>query len=117
MAGFFEWVAHSGVVQGFIIGGTLAFLTAILVMNAVAGAVSTTLDGWRIDRRCGQPRNGILVRAAGTKALPMVNVFEEAAYWTTTRMARGEPSVAGIGTSCVFQSGNSRPMTRSGRSP
>ena len=33
--------------------------------------------------------NGVLVRAACAKALPAVNVFEEAAYWTTTRDGSG----------------------------
>ena len=81
--------SHSGVVQGVIIGATLAFLTAILIMNAAARAITTTVNGWSSIRRCGQPGNGILVRAACAKALPVVNVFEEAAYWTTTRDGAG----------------------------
>jgi hypothetical protein len=67
-----------------IIGATLAFLTAILVMNAVIRTITTTVNGWRLIRECGRPGNGVLVRAACAKALPVVNVFEEAAYWTTT---------------------------------
>src|SRR4029078_11742722 len=39
--------------------------------------------------RVGRPGNGVLVRAAAAKALPAVNVFEEAAYWTTTRDGSG----------------------------
>jgi hypothetical protein len=85
MAGVLSWVTGSGVVQGMIIGATLAFLTAILIMNVVERAVTTTVNGWSSIRKCGQPGNGILVRAACAKALPVVNVFEEAAYWTTTR--------------------------------
>lgn len=76
------WIAHSGVVQGVIIGAALAFLTAILVMNAVVRTITTTANGWSAIRTCGLPSNGILVRAACAKALPVVNVFEEAAYWT-----------------------------------
>ena len=89
MANALSWVSQSGVVQGIIIGATLAFLTAILIMNAVARSITTTVNGWSSIRKCGQPGNGILVRAACAKALPAVNVFEEAAYWTTTRDGSG----------------------------
>jgi hypothetical protein len=85
MANALAWVSQSGVVQGIIIGATLAFLTAILIMNAVGRTITTTVNGWSAIRKCGQPGNGILVRAACAKSLPVVNVFEEAAYWTTTR--------------------------------
>lgn len=89
MASVLSWVSGSGVVQGIIIGATLAFLTAILIMNVVVRAITTTVNGWSSIRKCGQPGNGILVRAACAKALPVVNVFEEAAYWTTTRDGSG----------------------------
>ncbi len=90
MAGFLAWISQSGVVQGAIIGATLAFLTATLVMAAVRRAITTTVNGWASIRQCGQPGNGILVRAACAKALPVVNVFEEAAYWTTTTDGSGQ---------------------------
>ena len=61
---FLAWVAGSGVVQGVIIGATLAFLTTILILNAVAKADTTTVNGWSAIRKGGQPGNGILVRAA-----------------------------------------------------
>jgi hypothetical protein len=89
MASVFAWIANSGVVQGIIIGATFAFLSAILVMNAVGRTITTTVNGWSSVRRVGQPGNGILVRAAAAKALPVVNVFEEAAYWTATRDGSG----------------------------
>jgi hypothetical protein len=89
MAGVLTWVSQSGVVQGIIIGATLAFLTAILVMNAVGRTITTTVNGWSSVVKAGKPGNGILVRAASAKALPVVNVFEEAAYWTTTRDGTG----------------------------
>ncbi len=89
MAHALAWLSQSGVVQGVIIGATLAFLTAIVVMNAVARSITTTVNGWSSIRVCGQPGNGILLRAACAKALPVVNVFEEAAYWTTTRDGSG----------------------------
>lgn len=84
MSGFFAWVAGSGVVQGVIIGATLAFLTTILILDAVVKSETRTVNGWSSIRKAGQPGNGLLVRAALQKALPVVNVFEEAAYWTAT---------------------------------
>jgi len=90
VAGVVAWVASSGVVQGVIIGTTLAFLTAILVLDRVARAETTTVNGWSSIRRAGQPGNGLLVRAALQKALPVVNVFEEAAYWTTSVDSAGK---------------------------
>ncbi|HEX7658573.1 MAG TPA: DUF1214 domain-containing protein [Pseudonocardiaceae bacterium] len=75
--------------QGIIIGATLAYLTAILIMNTVLRTITTTVNGWSAILRCGQPGNGVLVRAACAKALPAVNVFEEAAYWTTTTDGSG----------------------------
>lgn len=77
-------MASSGVVQGVIIGATLAFLTTILILDAVARTETRTVNGWSSIRKAGQPGNGLLVRAALQKALPVVNVFEEAAYWTTS---------------------------------
>src|SRR5438270_2064201 len=82
MSGSFAAVASSGVVQGVIIGATLAFLTTILILDAVAKSETRTVNGWSSIRKAGQPGNGLLVRAALRKALPVVNVFEEAAYWT-----------------------------------
>jgi hypothetical protein len=84
MSGVAAWVASSGVVQGVIIGAALAFLTTILILDAVAKSETTSANGWSSIRRAGQPDNGLLVRAALQKALPVVNVFEEAAYWTAS---------------------------------
>jgi len=84
------WLASSGVVQGVIIGATLAFLTTILILDTVARAETRTVNGWRSIRKVGQPGNGLLVRAALQKALPVVNAFEEAAYWTTSVDSAGK---------------------------
>lgn len=89
MAGVLAWISGSGVVQGIIIGATFAFLTAILVMNAVGRRITSTANGWSSIPVAGRPGNGVLVRAASAKALPVVNVFEEAAYWTTRKDAAG----------------------------
>jgi hypothetical protein len=90
MSGVVAWVASSGVVQGVIIGAALAFLTTVLILDSVAKAETTTVNGWSSVRRAGQPGNGLLVRAALQKALPVVNVFEEAAYWTTSVDSAGK---------------------------
>jgi hypothetical protein len=84
VSGFLAWLAGSGAVQGVIIGLVFAYLTTVLVLNAVARGETTTVNGWSAIRKAGQPSNGLLVRAALQKALPVVNVFEEAAYWTAT---------------------------------
>jgi hypothetical protein len=84
VSAFLAWVAGSGLVQGVIIGLTFAYLSTILILSAVAKAQTMTVNGWSAVRKAGQPGNGLLVRAALQKALPVVNVFEEAAYWTAT---------------------------------
>jgi hypothetical protein len=84
MTHIFTILSASHVVQGIIVGAVLAFLTANIVMNAVVKAITTTVNGWSTTTRCGQPGNGILLRAACARTLPAVNVVQEAAYWTTT---------------------------------
>lgn len=56
-----------------------------------------------------QPGNGILVRAACAKALPVVNVFEEAAYWTTTVDGAGQTLSGGHGYVLHFPAGHLPP--------
>ena len=82
-------LSASHVVQGIIVGAVLAFLTAQIIMNAVVKAMTTTVNGWSITTKCGQPGNGILLRAACARNLPGVNVVQEAAYWTTLRDSAG----------------------------
>ncbi len=77
-------LSYAHVVQGVIVGAVLAFVTAQLIMNAVMKAITTTVNGWSITMKAGQPGNGLLVRAACARTLPGVNVVHEAAYWTTT---------------------------------
>jgi hypothetical protein len=90
MNGVLAWVAGSGVVQGLIIGVTFAYLTTVLILDAVAKAETITVQGWSAIRKAGHPGNRVLVRAALQKALPVVNVFEEAAYWTATTDGAGK---------------------------
>lgn len=89
MSGLVAWVADSGVVQGLIIGLTFAYLTTVLLLNVVAQGQTRTVNGWSAIRNAGRPGSGLLVRAALQKALPVVNVFEEAAYWTATKDEAG----------------------------
>jgi hypothetical protein len=89
MTNILNTLAVSHVVQGIIVGAVLAFLTAQVIMNVVVKAITTTVNGWSITMKAGQPGNGILVRAACARILPAVNVAQEAAYWTTTVDSEG----------------------------
>jgi len=74
------------IVQGIIIGGVLAFITAQLVGRTRIKKV----NGWLTMYGFGVPGNGMLLRAASYQVFPgPVNVPQEAMYWTT--------SVAGTG--------------------
>ena len=83
------------VVQGILVGAGLAILTAILLINAEANAMQTTVNGWSITMKCGEASNGILLRAACAKALPMVNLPQEAVYWTATVDGAGQTLTGG----------------------
>ena len=72
------------VVQGIIVGGVLAFITASLLINAEVKAMQTIVNGWSITLKCGEPGSVLLLRAACARALPAANLPEEAVYWTTT---------------------------------
>jgi hypothetical protein len=90
MANILAMLSVSHVVQGIIVGGVLAFITANIIMNVVVKSMTTTVNGWSITLKCGQPGNGILLRAACAKILPAVNVAQEAAYWATTIDSAGQ---------------------------
>ena len=70
----------SDLVQGIIVVGVLAFITAQIFMNAYV----TTANGWKTIFGCGEPGNGMLFKAACADKLPAVNVPQEAVYWTTS---------------------------------
>ncbi len=90
MINILTWLLVSHTVQGIIIGCVLAFLTANIMMNVVMKAVTTTVNGWSITAKCGQPGNGLILRAACARTLPAINSVEEAAYWTTTNDSSGQ---------------------------
>jgi hypothetical protein len=96
-------------VQGVIVGATLAFLTTVLILNAVAKERTNVVNGWKEIREAGRPSNGVLVRAALQKALPVVNVFEEAAYWTTDVDGSGRRLSGGRAYSLHFPPGQLPP--------
>jgi hypothetical protein len=73
-------------VQGIIIGGVLAFITAQIIMNAYV----TTVNGWTTIFGCGELGNGMLFKAAYADKLSAVNVPQEAVYWTTSVDGAGQ---------------------------
>lgn len=72
------------VVPGVLVGAVFALVTALLLITAQLDAVQTTVNGWSITMTCGKGSNGILVRAGCAQSLPMVNLPQEAVYWTAT---------------------------------
>jgi len=74
-----EGINVTHVVQGIIIGGVLAFITAQLVGRTKIKKV----NGWSTMYGFGVPGNGMLLRAASYQVFPgPVNVPQEAMYWT-----------------------------------
>lgn len=69
------------VVQGIIAGGVLSFVTAILVINAADIHIQTRVNGWITTLKCGEHRNGILLRAACAFDVAALNFPEEEVYW------------------------------------
>jgi hypothetical protein len=80
----FKRTTLADVVQGIIVGGVLAFITATLLVNAEVKAMQTIVNGWSITLKCGEFSNGILLRAACAKDIPAANLPEEAVYWSAT---------------------------------
>ncbi len=85
LAAIFKRTVISDVVQGVIIGGVLAFITAQILMSTYV----TRVDGWTTMFGCGEPGNGTLFKAACAKTFPAVNVPQEAMYWTTSNDGAG----------------------------
>jgi hypothetical protein len=82
-------------VLGILAGAVLAILTAGLLINAQANAMQTTTNGWSISLQCGKASNGILLQAACAQTLPMVNLPQEAVYWTATVDGAGQTLTGG----------------------
>lgn len=72
---------RNDLVQGFLVGFGLAFVTAQIYARIKA----TQVNGWITIYGAGVPGNGMLFRAACAQIFPgPVNVPEEAMYWTTS---------------------------------
>ncbi len=82
-------------VLGILVGAVLAILTAGLLINAQAKAMQTTTNGWSITMQCGKASNGILLQASCAQTLPMVNLPQEAVYWTATVDGAGQTLTGG----------------------
>src|SRR5215469_13099699 len=77
----------SDIVQGIIVGGVLAFIT----FQIIAHTYVTKVNGWTTMFGCGEPGNGILLRAAcGAIFLGPINAPQEAMYWTTKVADKGQ---------------------------
>ena len=77
----------SDVVQGIIVGGVLGFITFQILTNAYI----TKVNGWTTMLGCGEPGNGLLLRAAcANKFTGPINVPQEAMYWTTSADGAGQ---------------------------
>jgi hypothetical protein len=77
----------SDVVQGIIIGGMLAFITFQILTSPYV----TKVNGWTTMFGCGEPSNGIMLRAAcANKFTGPINVPQEAVYWTTSIDGAGQ---------------------------
>jgi hypothetical protein len=75
---FTHWTVRTDVVQGFLVGIGLAFVTA----HMFARIKATKVNGWITMFGCGMPGKGMLFRAACAQIFPgPVNVPEEAMYW------------------------------------
>ena len=77
---------QSDVIQGFLIGFGLAFVTAQIYARIKA----TKVNGWITMFGLGVPGNGMLLRAAHAQLFPgPVNVPQEAMYWWTNADGAG----------------------------
>lgn len=79
---------QSDVIQGVLIGAGLAFVTA-----RVYGQLKATKSGsWVTMFGCGEPGNGMFLRAAQALAfLGPINVAAEAMYWWANADGAGRP--------------------------
>ena len=74
----FNRTIFTDVVQGITIGGVLAFITFQILTNTYV----TTVNSWTTILGCGEPGNGMFLRAAHAWVfLGPINVPQEAMYW------------------------------------
>ena len=81
------WKMSLAVVLGLLIGVGLAFVTLRIVGNTYV----TKVNGWTTMFGCGEPGDGILLRAACSETfVGPINVPQEAMYWTTSVDSAGQ---------------------------
>jgi hypothetical protein len=78
------------VILGIIVGGVLAVITTFVLIAVEENAIQSKVNGWNTTLQCDRPGSGILLQAACASMLPMANVAEEAAYWTTIKDSTGQ---------------------------
>jgi hypothetical protein len=79
-------MVRNDVIQGFLIGFGLAFVSAQIYARIKA----TKVNGWITMFGLGEPGNGMLLRAAHAQLFPgPVNVPQEAMYWWTNTDGAG----------------------------
>ena len=77
---------RNDVLQGILIGGGLAFVTA----QVFARIKATKVNGWITMYGLGEPGNNMFVRAAHAQLFPgPVNIPQEAMYWWTNADGAG----------------------------
>ncbi len=71
---------RDALVQGFFVG----FGLAVVTIEIAARVKATRINGWMTIFGCGEPRNGMFLRAACARIFPgPVNSPQEAMYWRT----------------------------------
>jgi hypothetical protein len=83
-------IVGAEVVSGVLVGAVLAIVTALLLISNQLHAMQTTVNGWSTTMACGKASDGVLVRAACAQSYPMVNLPQEAVYWTATVDGSGQ---------------------------
>jgi hypothetical protein len=83
----FTRTVTTDIIQGILVGAGLAFITVLFILP---NFYVTKVNGWTTVYGCGEPSNGILLRAACSVVfMGPINVPQEAMYWTTSKDGAG----------------------------
>jgi hypothetical protein len=75
------------IIQGILAGAGLSFISVLLILP---NFYITKINGWTTMFGCGEPGNGIFLRAAcNVTFMGPINVNAEAMYWTTSNDGAG----------------------------
>jgi hypothetical protein len=95
------------IIQGILIGAGLAFVTVLFILP---NFFVTKVNGWTTLFGCGEPGNGILLRAAcAVKFSGPINLPQEAMYWTTNSDGAGRKLSGGHDYTLHFSAGGLPP--------